>query len=120
MPWLLLIVKLQKMKNRLFLIAILLATILLSSCVKYSKHYIRVNNEYKVEINDLEVGDVTIGTVHYGITSSYVSVGEGEHKVSGITPLNQILRGEISLVGEGEHKWTMNMHSNGTITLKED
>lgn len=92
----------------------------LNGCELDPDHTIRVKNEYFVGINNLKIGSVSYGTVSSGTTSSYKSVDEGSHSVTGTTTLGQELTGTVSVSGNGAHKWTMRITSSGGLEISED
>jgi len=91
-----------------------------SSCEKIPNHRLRVRNNYNIIIHNLKIGDMPYGSVDFGITTSYHSITEGRNTISGTTPNNEILSGEITVEGEGKHSWTLTLLPSGNATLEED
>ena len=108
------------MRLIIYLSILLVTTLLLSSCIKLADHSIRVRNLYDVAIDNLKVGEEPYGSVEYGITSSYHSIPEGTHHLSGTTSKNQILSGSVIIQGNGKYRWTLTILSSGSLALEED
>lgn len=83
-----------------------------TSCLK-PKHSVRVQNNYSVGLHVI-IGPNDYGTVGTGSTTSYKSIPEGSHTISGD------VTGSMSVTGKGKHNWTVSISSSGVVTLKED
>ena len=96
------------------LAALLGMVCLVLSCGIFSPpdHRIRVqnNNSFAVSIS---LGDVDYGTINPGALTSYKSVDEGKHDLSGS------YTGFVEVSGNGKHKWTLSLDGN-SVTIEED
>ena len=59
------------------------------------------------------IGDVDYGTINAGAVTSYKSVDEGKHDITGS------YTGYVEVSGNGEHKWTLAFEGED-ISIKED
>lgn len=96
-----------------FYIYLLIAVVgVFTSCLK-PKHSVRVQNNYAVALRVI-IGPNDYGAVGSGVTTSYKSIPEGSHTISGD------VTGSMTVKGKGKHNWTVNVSSSGIVTLKED
>lgn len=90
-----------------------------SSCVK-ENHSIRLKNEYREQLNNVQIGVANIGSVASGGTSEYKPINTGKFSINGTTSSGQKLSGSGTLKGKGKHNWTLTVSSSGVCTVKED
>lgn len=98
-------------------ISLIFLTMVMTGCEdEEPDHSIRVRNNMDVETGSIVIGSITIGVVSSGQTSQYHDIDTGEHlvKVEGETVAT------ITLEGDGEHKWTVTLHQDETVTIDED
>lgn len=100
------------MKKYILILSCTLLVSLFVSCLK-PKHQLRIKNDYPIALK-VQVGPNDYGSVGSGSTSSYKSIPEGSHQISGD------LVGSVSVTGKGKHNWTMTIGSSGQITIAED
>lgn len=100
----------RAIKSSLLLLIITAAT----SCDLFKNdHELRIRNNYRYTVYT-SVGGVEYSPVAYGTTSGYKSIGEGTHTLAGN------LNGTVHFYGNGYHKWTLTVQSDGTFSLEED
>ncbi len=97
----------------------LLLSLVFFGCTPDSNHLIRVRNQLSESIT-LRIGSVNYGSVNSGSTTDYKSVGEGSHTISGNSESGNQLSGSLSVSGEGTHKWTFTILSDGGSNFVED
>lgn len=98
-------------------ISLVFLTMVMTGCEDEDPdHSIRVRNNMDVETGSIVIGSITIGVVASGQTSQYHDIDTGEHlvKVEGETVAT------VELEGDGQHKWTLTVHQDESVTLDED
>jgi len=101
------------MKNLLCVLLVLVVLFSLHHCEGLPDHSIRVKNLYQYAL-EVKIGKVNFGTVGSGVTTKYKDIEEGTHKLGGD------LQGSVTIEGNGIHKWTMTIKSDGGATIEED
>ena len=101
------------------LILLIVIGMLFIGCAKDPDHNLRVKNSDTVSITDLKIGSVVYGDVKGGSTTSYKSIPEGTHNISGYIGFTT-LSGSFSVTGNGTHNWTLTINSYGSVDLVED
>ncbi len=94
---------------------------LLSSCLK-PDHFVRITNNNYDPIINVMVGPASFGEVDPLRTTDYMHIPEGTSTISGVDKNNSsiVLTGNVSVTGDGKHRWTVTINQNGTLSIQRD
>ena len=89
-------------------------------CSKKHDNSLRIINHLPAVLSNTEFGDVKFGDAIPYEYSEYLSINEGEFKLTG-TYLGQSSSSELILInGPYTHKWTLSILSTTKVKLTED
>lgn len=100
------------MKKLSLIILVTVFAVFFTSCLK-PNHSVRVKNQYTTSLK-VVIGSNDFGVVGAGSTTSYRSISEGNHTISGD------VQGSMGVSGKGKHNWTVSISPVGSVTLAED
>jgi hypothetical protein len=96
-----------------------LGILFFSSCSK-KDYAVRFKNDFNETINNIKVANAFIGTVKYGETSDYFYFNGKSFMVTGMSATGRAVNDTEAVSGNGKHRWTITLNSDGTISFDED
>lgn len=109
------------LKKYLLSATIFISMIFVVSCG--TNHQVRVKNNSGSTIYNFTVGSVDIGTISNNTTSSYYPIETGSHDIDGnytSSGYQYDISGMITVLGRGDHDWTISIKSDGSASVSED
>ena len=108
------------MKKSISAIMLIAALIIVFSACTKATHSIRITNNYTQAMTEVKINETSYGAVAINATTDYKPIDEGEFTITGTGSSGFILSGSGEVTGNGKHKWTLTIGSDGKLVKSED